>query len=48
MKQGCKTNYEAPQTVPVKLELEQCIAQSSGSEVESMFPNVLIDESLIF
>ena len=28
MKQETKTNYVAPEVVPVQIELEQCIAQS--------------------
>ncbi|MBQ3814361.1 MAG: hypothetical protein II841_12500 [Bacteroidales bacterium] len=45
MKKEYKTNYVAPETVPVQIELEQCIAQSELGTLNGFENNILFDES---
>ena len=45
MKKEYKTNYVAPETVPVQIELEQCITQSGLGTLNEFENNILFDES---
>lgn len=44
MEKEYKTDYVAPEVVPVQIELEQCIAQSTMGTLNEFENNILFDE----